>query len=511
MITVTPWVELDGLRVSCDTSLLGSAPVVMSDLVIQWGRDGYFDAADPARCTVVLWDSSAQWPVRIRDSRALGTKVQVKWSATDTDTGAVVVSEVVMFTGSVSATEAHRTERTDATGRAVWEVTITATDPTAALGNVYPLPGVLAAGETMDTRKQWLMGLASYGGLSVSDIDYQSGYAPAQCKPVEVGKDSALSCITAFYDSMSKDAWTYDPEGNAIRQCERHDGDFTTYLASFDDSRGAVLVTATDTVIDNITRPGVALSACSLRVEDGITITATTDTDINAVETTWSDPLDEWTDKVAFKDSVPLGTSRRLLANDTWMTTDWAIELQLQSAWDRARAEGRRPRHPNLTYAAGKTFATTRLARWWTRAWEDTRPAFINGDAAHAWLMSGADDWAPLLSPLGGTVTYSGRDGWTFDLSVQWMHNRKTVTPMTWAKLQQVKWTTTSDPVPWWWDLLGLPRPPATTVGSPTPERDVYWGVPGGDAKQYRFDESVTWEDLKYLDNTNREIKDVLT
>ena len=90
MITVTPWIELDGIRVSCDPVLLGSAPIVMSDLVLQWGREGYFDAADPSRCTAVLWDSSAQWPVRIRDSRALGTKVQVKWSATDSDTGSVV-------------------------------------------------------------------------------------------------------------------------------------------------------------------------------------------------------------------------------------------------------------------------------------------------------------------------------------------------------------------------------------------------------------------------------------
>ncbi|MGV0868448.1 hypothetical protein [Corynebacterium kalidii] len=503
MITVTPTVDLDGTRISCRSDDLGRVPIIMSDLTIRWGREGYFDAADPARATLRLWDSSAEWARRIRDSRALGAPVAIHW-------GSSAGHRVRMFYGTVSSAEAKRTDRTDSVGRRVWEITLTVTDPTAALGNVTPLPGVLPSTDTMEDRKAWLMGLCSYGGLAVSDIDYQSGYAPARCKPVEVGDDSALDLITQFYDGMSKDAWTYDPEANVIRQCERHDWEYHTYLASFDDSRGAVMIAATDTEIDYVTRPGVALSACTLRVPDGISISATADTDINAVETTWADPNADWDERTSFKETVAVGTSRRLLSNDTWMTTPWAVELQLNSAWDRARAEGRRPRHPNLTYRPGVEFATERLARWWLRCWEDTRPAFINGDAAHSWLMQGATDWMPLLSPLGGTVTYHGVTGWEFDLSVQWMHNRITVTPMTWGKLQQIKWTSESEDVPWWWEIIGLPKPPPKEVGTPTPERDVRWGAPDGASREYRFDESVTWEDLKYLDNQSREIKDVL-
>lgn len=503
MITVRPWVEIDGQRVSCAAGDIGRVPVIMSELQIEWGREGYFDGADPARATVRLWDSTNQWAERIRDNRAIGVPVIVKWASG--------TSEVQMYRGSVATATAERLERTDDNETHVWEITLTAADPTAALGNVYPLPGNLSMNDTMADRQAWLKGLVQYGGLDVTDIDYQSGYRTSKCRPVKVGEDSALELLTQFYDGMSKDAFTYDPESNAIRQCERHDWEYHTYLASFDDSRGAVLIAATDTQIDGITRPGVALSACNLITPDGITIEATTDTDINAVETTWSDPLDDWEEKKAYKSSVPLGTSKRLLSNDTWMTTGWAIELQLNSAWDRARAEGRRPRHPNLVFRPGDQFPTERMARWWLRCWEDTRPGFINGDAAHAWLMSGAADWMPLLSPLGGTVRFDGITGWEFDLSVQWMHNRIQVTPMTWRNLQQVQWTTQSESVPWWWDLLGLPKPPPKQVGTPTPERDVYWGAPGGDQRQYRFDESVTWDDLKYLDNTSREIKDVLT
>lgn len=508
MITVEPWLEIDDTRIPCAANVLPTRPIVMDGITIEWGREGYYDAADPARLSARLWDSTGDWAKKIRDSQALGLHAAIKWLSPSGD--------VVLYRGVIAHAVAKPTKhRTDA-GALIWEIAIQCVDPIATLGNVYPLPGVLKAGETMEQRKQWLMGLARYGGLIVSDIDYQSGYAPAKTKPVKVGDDSALEVLTAFYDSMSKDAFTYDHDTNAIRQCERHDGDFTTYLASFDDSRGAVMIAASDTVIDNVSRPGVALSGCKLGVPDGVEIIAATETDINRVESTWSDPLSDWDSKVAFKESVAVGQPRRLLSNETWMTTNWAIELQLQSAWDRARAEGRRPRHPRIRHTPGKEFATERLARWWLRAWEDTRPAFINGDLAHEWLMQDATAWPPLVSPLGGTIEYHTKSGWQIELNVQWMHDRTEVNPMTWAALRQQQWTSKASPVPWWHRLLGLPVPPPKAVGTPTPERDVYWGAPDSDgrgtaARQYRFDESMTWADLKYLDNSDRQIKDVLT
>lgn len=469
MITVKPWVELDGNAVSCKVDELGTRPIVMDGLTVRWGREGYFDEAEPSRCTVRLWDSSAEWAERIRDSRALGVELAVKWS-----TGSRTVT---MFRGSVANAHADELDRTDDRGNTVWEVTLTASDPTAALGNVFPVPGTLSSSHTMEDRKAWLMGLAEYGGIRIADLEYQQGYRTARCKPVDVGKDSALDLLGEFYGSMSGDAFSYDPDTNRVVQAERMDWEFHTYLASFDDSRGAVMVTATDAEINGRTRPGVALSACTLGVPEGISIAASTDTDINAVESTWSDPLDEWKDKVAFRESVQPGSPRRMFKNETWMTTDWAIELQLDSAWDRARAEGRRPRHPNLYYRPGSQFATERLARWWLQPWEDARPAFINGDAAHSWLMSGAAGWPPLLSPLGGTIRYDGDTGWELDLTPQWMRNRISVTPMTWGKLQQIKWSSQSEDVPWWWGIIGLPKPPPKQVGTPTPNV-TFGGVP---------------------------------
>ena len=506
MITVRPTVTLDGAVLSCDPDDLGVAPIGVSDMTIDWGRAGYFDGADPARLSLTLWDSTAHWAIRIRDSRALGTHVRVHWE--------LAGEEVTLYRGTIVDATATPTDKLDDYGRHVWSISIVAADPAAALGNVFPLPGVLADTDTMDDRKRWLMGLAEYGGLVIGDIDYQSGYAPSLTSPLEVGEDSALDLVTGFYSSMSGDAWTYDPEANKIRQCERHDGSFTTYLASQSDQPGAVLIASSDTIIDYVTRDGVPLASCDVTVPDGFTIAASTDTDINAVETTWRDPLDEWKDKKSFRESTSPGSPRRLLSNETWMTADWGIEMQLASAWDRARNEGRRPRHPAIAFRAGHEFATARLARWWLRTWEDTRPAFLNGDAAHGWLTAGGDTWAPLVSPLGGTVVYNGRTGWTITLAVQWMNNRDDVTPMTWKNLQQMQWSTSTPSVPWWHKLLGLPAPAPVTVGSPTPERDVRWGAPNNDdadVPEYRFDPSVTWSDLRYLDDQSREVKDLLT
>lgn len=505
-ITVKPWLEIDGNRVPCSAATLPTQPIVMDKFTVNWGRAGYYDQTRPARVSFKLWDATGQWAIDIRDSRALGKHVAFLWSHSVT---------VTMFRGVVAAASARLTKHTTDRGEPIWEITLTAVDPMATLGNVYPLPGVLAGGETMEQRKEWIKGLAEYGGLVVSDIDYRSDYARAKTAPVEVGKDSALAVLTDFYESMSKDSFTYDPEANSIRQCERHANAFTTSLASFDDSRGAVLITAGDVHMDGISRPGVALSACRLNVPDGIEIDATTDTDINRVESTWSDPLDEWKDKVAYREAVAVGQPRRVLNYETWLTDDWAIEQQLTSAWERARAEGRRPRHPSITFRPGTEFATERMARWWLRCWEDTRPAFINGDTAHAWLMQSATDWPPLVSPLGGTVTYTAEHGWVVNLEVQWMMDTTGVTPMVWSNLKQIKWRSESATVPWWWPLVGLQPPPPKQIGEHTPERDVYWGEPGAatteGARQYRFDESVTWGDLKYLDNTTREIKDILT
>lgn len=510
MIDTNVWLELDDERVSVYADHLEHSPIAMSDMVIKWGRAAYFGDADPLRLTVTLWDATSQWAVRIRDGRALGVHGRAGWTSDAT-------GDVTMFRGTVVAAEADMLDRTMDDGRNVWAVTLTLADPSQALGAVYPLPGILNAKYTYASYKAWLLGLCAYGGLVLTDIDYDNRFAPALLSPNPVGEDSALDLITKFYGSMG-DTFTYDAEANRLRQCLRMADSFTTSLASFDDSRGAVMITAGDYTRDSRTSPGVALSACQLRVPDGVTLTAATSTDINRVEMTYEmrgsstvpNDYERQDDSYVASEDRATHDTRRLFKFDaiTWQSAYSSIAMQ--DVFKKARNEGRRPAHPPLTFKPGKTFATERMARWWLRTWEDGRPGFINGDAAHAWLMAGSTRWSPLVSPLGGTITWNGTTGWSIAVDVQWMQDDSAVTPMTWTNLRQYKWTSTAPIVPWWWTLLGLPMPPAKKTGDPVPERDVRWGAPDGDTAQYRFDESVTWSDLMHLDNTTREIKDIL-
>jgi hypothetical protein len=124
--------------------------------------------------------------------------------------------------------------------------------------------------------------------------------------------------------------------------------------------------------------------------------------------------------------------------------------------------------------------------------------------------MGGTAEYPPIVAPIGGTTTFDALDGWSITLNVHWIHNQTPPgSPMDWASLKQVKMTTTQEDVPWWWDLLGLPKPPPVTVGEHTPQRDLKWGdaskIPG-----YHWDKSVTWGDTKHVPDDGAQIKDVI-
>lgn len=522
MLNVWPVVYVDfqgaNTPVACSVDALETEPVAVDDLTVKWGRSGYYDRVAAAELSLTMWDGSGEWARRIRDNRALGTNIQVMWESEDTRTGKR--NRGTLYKGLTTGVNAKRMERTNDDGEHFWEISLTAHDPLSSLGNIYPLPGKFGAGRFHE-RATWIQGLLQYGGIVINGIVYQSAYANAAVAPLEVGKDSAAELLNGFFDSMSGDSYTYAPDYNAIFQTERHDGDFNTFLASFSDEIGAVMVSSADSTVNNRVRPGIAISGCTIDVGDAMEITATPDTDINRVETTynvWSDADKEWQDTVTSTESIPTGQPRRIFSNDCWFFEPapagdngrGLIRLQHRSLWERARAEGRRPKHPDMTFHAGKEFPTERVLKWWLTTYEDARPGFINGDESHRWMMSGERDWSPIVSPLGGTVTYNGDDGWTIDVNVQWSHNRTTITPMVWGNLQQIQWRAGEDSYPWWWDIIGLPHPDPKPVGMPTPERDVYWGAPADDSEQYRMDKSVKWSDLKYLDNGAREIKDLL-
>lgn len=502
-VNAQPRLEIDGSPVSCGAADLGISPIVMDNLRIQWGREDYFSHTEPAQLSFRLWDSTGTWAERIRERRAIGARVELYWTAPS--------GRRVLFRGSVAHAVATRTTRKDLTHRDVWEITFTAMDPIAAMGNVFPVRGILSGSDTMTTRANWLKGLLEYGGVKVDAIEFVPLYAESLTWPLEVGEDSALDLITAFYASLSNDTWTYDAQDNRLKQVQRLDGEFETFLATYDDSRGAVLISAGDhtPATQTVARPGISLSACKLGIPEGLEVEATPGSALNSVEVKWKALTNgEYVDRTSISRQQKLGEPLRTLSFESWLRSEGYVNISLNSAWDRAQAEGGNPKHAPISYRAGKDFPTERIARWWLTPWEDARPAFISGDALHSWLSGESTSWPPLVSPIGGELVWRGDTGWEIESRVAWLHDHSTVTPMVWANLQQLKWSTTTQDVPWWWTLVGLPAPAPVSVGSPTPEKDIRWGLPDGTG--YRFDESVTWGDLRFLDNTTRKIEEIL-
>lgn len=501
-VEVRPTVHLGGKKIACHADDLDTAPVAIRGFDITWGRDDYMAAdTSPASTMLTLLDTTGEWAGRIRESTAIGVTVEIKWTGTNTD--GTTIGPVTMFRGRVAKAKArpHHSHATD--GRLAWLVELTCTDRTADFGNARPGPQPWPQ-ETMIMRANRVRDLGIAGGSAIEQVYFWPGYVDSKCAELDVKGKSALTLMAEMFASMGNDSYAYDPDENVIRQSIRLSQPMTNYIATFDDSQGAVIPVASDITVDGKVYPGIGLGGCELRGTPEIT--AEPATDINRLECTWKDHStgEDWT---TTKENVYAGDARRVLAWHSWFDDGVVIDPTLDNVWARAREEGRRPRHPEITAKPGFVFISERMARWLLMAWENTRPAFIAGNLAYHWLMADSPDYGPVVAPIGGQTSFDALKGWAMELRVHWIHNQTPpTTSATWAKLQQIKTTTSQPNYPWWYDILGIPKPPPVTVGSPMPERDLVWGPGPG----YHWDPSVTWADTRHIPNTGTQIKDVI-
>lgn len=506
-IDVRPNVYIDGQRVACHTDTMDSEPVVIRGFTIQWGREEYQSPdTSPASVTITLLDVTDTWATRIRDSQAIGLEVKIVWAGF-TSTSLTQIGPVTMFRGRVSEAIAKPHSYRAPDGRRGWTIELSCADATADYGNASPGEPTWPQ-ESMLIRANRVRNLGLQAGSKISQVYFWPGYTTGLCAPLDVSGKNALDLMADLYASMGNDSYSYDPDENVVRQAIRLAQPITTYLATFDDSRGAVLPVANDIVVDGKTYQGVGLGGCELVGEPAIHADPTTD--INRLECSWKDHSTNWDDHTTVKEDVQLHQSRRVMKWDSWFDAGEFIDPTLENVWNRARQEGRRPRHPDFTFKPGFTFVSERMARWALMAWENTRAAFISGNLAYQWLMGDSMDYPPVVSPIGGKTTFDPELGWACLFHVHWMQNTTPVkTSATWASLQQVKTYTKQEPVPWWWKLAGIPAPPPVSIGEPTPERDLKWG----DATTfngYHWDSSVTWGDTKHISTEGTQIKDIL-
>jgi len=505
-VTVTPHVYIAGAEVACTADAIDTAPIAVEGFNITWGREEYQDPqVTPASVELTMLDATGDWARRIRDSRALGTTVQIEW--TGVDSNGATIGPVVMFRGRVQGADAAPHTLTDSIGRTAWTVTLTVADRTADYGNALAAPETWPR-EDMIVRANRVRDLGLAGGSGIKEVFFWPGYTGAKCWPLDVTDKSALDLVADLYASMGNDSYAYDPDENVLRQDIRLSQPMSVYLATFDTSRGAVLPVANDITVDGKTYPGVGLGGCELIGEPSIS--ADPSTDINRLECSWKDhgtDYGDWTTVIA---DVAPDDARRVMSWDSWFDRGEVIDPTMDNVWARAREEGRRPRHPDVRIPWQYTFVTERLARWTLATWANTRAAFIAGDLPYQWLMSSVPQYAPIVAPIGGQTEWDPQRGWSAQLHVHWIHNSSGApSPVTWGGLQQMKMTTEQPTDPWWWSLIGLPPSPPVEVGEPTPARDLKWGDPDT-VEGYAWDKSVTWSDLRHVADAEAQIKDLI-
>lgn len=512
-VIVKPSITIDGELIPCTADALDTAPVAVEGISVVWGLDDYQSSStSPASATIALIDTTSVWADRIRRSQAIGLKVVISWvgestAADDPLADPDLIGPVVMFRGRVMAAEARPSSVKASSGRRAWIITLELADRTADYGNGFPVEQDWPR-NTMLRRANQIRDIGLAAGSEINDVFFWPGYVASEARPMEVHGKSALELMAEFYASMGNDTYSYDPDQNVIRQFIRLSQPMSTYLGSFDSSLGSVMPVPNDIVIDGVTYPGVALGGGELIAEPSIL--ANTEHDINRLECKWKDAHTNHGDWTTVIEDIRPGDARRVMSWDTWLDNGVSVDPTLVNVWDRAREEGRRPRHPTITTPPTHEFVTERLARWIMQTWANTRPAYIAGSLPYQWLMHDQPDYSPIVAPIGGTTSYDPITGWSVELKVHWIHNNgPAIVPASWQSLRQIKTRTEQPDYPWWFPILGIPLPPPINVGEPMPERDLVWGDPA-ENPGYGFHTSMTWSDARHIERSNTEIKDLL-
>ena len=513
-VTVKPTITIAGEVIACSADALDTEPVAINGYEIKWGKDDYQSSSvSPASAEIALIDTTDEWAGRIRTRNALGLQVEISWTgysvpADTPDAAPTIIGPVVMFRGRITSAEARPRRIKASDNRRAWEISLTLADRTADYGNALA-PPVEWPREKMITRAIKVRDLGLAAGSGIEQVYFWPGYVDTYTSPLDVKNASALDLMADLYTSMGNDTYAYDPHENVVRQFIRLSQPMTTYLATFDSSQGAVMPVPNDIEVDEQIYPGVALGGCDLAAEPIVSVEP--EQDINRLECSWKDFSTQHGDWTTIKEDVKPGDARRVMSWSSWIDDGRAIDPTLDNVWDRARQEGARPRHPEITIPATHEFVSERLARWLLQTWANTRPAYIAGSLPYLWLMADMPSYSPIVAPIGGVTRYDALEGFSASLNVHWIHNNgPAISPARWSSLRQIKTSLEQSSVPWWWKLLGLPIPPPVEVGEPTPERDLKWGHPD-QVPGYAWHPSVTWADARHIEDKNTQIKDVLS
>lgn len=463
-----PIVRIAGSTVADCVDPESSAPVVIDDISIPWGRDNYLDMPEPATMTVRLLDRAGTW-VDPANRHPVGTRIELLADDGDGDQWHVFRGRIA----SVGLTAGPTDPRTRAPSR--WIVEITATDLTAVLGNITFPEGTVWPAESAISRANRLRD----AGL---DTDIEAVYfAPDavdwQMNETDVSDQSLLELIGQFYRSLGT-TWAYNPQDNTLRDMLRlRSGGMRTMLSNWTSRHrlyaGNTRYLGADGESDpaTIDYQGIGLEGCRAIAESD-TVDLAPNLDINRLECQWRDygSGNTGTEVMSYYDLPDREPwdAVRVFQWDSWLSDGLQIDPVLSEwAW-RIMWEGNLPRHPEITLDAREMFTSTAETRVLLRAGETPSAIYLMGSKFTEVCRHGSlpDKTVPppTYSAIGGEITY--RDGWLVTLRLQtWWTDNEDAGTVSWSDIE---------PIGTEWGFGGQPP-------------DV---VPN------RFNDSITWQDM---------------
>ncbi|MBF6483839.1 hypothetical protein IU431_06665 [Nocardia otitidiscaviarum] len=417
-----PYLVFDGERVECDADLIGTAPLALAGIKVDWGRDDYISHARPGTAQLSILDRTGTWAAKVSAKQVIGRTFELWWEHSG---GA----SQRWFAGRVTGAVA-RPANLDSSGG--WVVALTAAARDADLGNVIMAPGTWPT-ETMIVRANRIADAAVPAGID--EFYFYPGSVDIQCWPLDVkGRDLHALC-DEFYMSMG-DTYSYHPHTNVIRHLYRRSYDALIYLVQMPD--GLVYVQAGNTVYDSQTYKGTGLPGCETYTDDGIELAP--NSVVTRVQVGWKDAPGGLQD-VTTVAQTPEGDSngRRTVQITSWIDNGIHIDPMVAEVLARGTYEGALPKHPPVTWDTRRTggFHSQAEAEVFTLAAETQGVVYISSSIYSAWLPN----IIPICAIIGGTIEYDG--GWIITTTLQYVWKTNTTALVVWNQLAtSLQWRT---------------------------------------------------------------------
>ncbi|MBF6085301.1 hypothetical protein IU485_28430 [Nocardia cyriacigeorgica] len=423
-----PVIVFDGERVQCDADMIGTAPLALAGLKVDWGRDDYISHARPGTAQLAILDRTGTWSDKVTAKRVIGRPIELWWELGS--------ASQRWFAGRVTGAVARPATK-DGTGG--WIIAITAAAKDADLGNIVMAPGTWPT-ETMIVRANRIADAAV--PADIDEFYFYPGSVDIQCWPLDVNGRDLHSLCNEFYMSMG-DTYSYHPHTNVVRHLYRRSYPMHIYLVIMPD--GLIYVQAANITYDGISYKGTGLAGCQTNTDDGIQLAP--NSVVTRVQATWKDAPNGLQD-VTTVVQTPEGDSngRRTVQLTTWIDNGIHVDPMVAEVLARGQYEGALPKHPAVTWDTRRTggFRTETEARVFTLAAETQGAVYVSASIYTGWLPS---IW-PVFAIIGGTIEYDG--GWIITCTLQYIWKTNPTDPVTWDALDPaMTWDQLAPSVSW--------------------------------------------------------------